>query len=295
METSSSRSRLLFSLLVTLIGCDDSNNAQPSVGPVPDTGTEVTVGPDRDPDRDLDGYLPGTDDCDDTNSSIYPGARERSLDGVDSDCDGDDMPALGEDRYAEAVGIMDTDEDGTISFAEFSAACERSAQLNSATANPGVVLVHASCSGTVACRGMHMHSWNELFVHDCRGVNYCAGWSCVEAAAEQGRDGADAYAEAGCTNCHSAGANEFKALVPPGEDVAAAVAAFLDRSDDELLAAVAFGVRGINPSGTAHLNMPGHYETVSRREMEALVTHVRSLTLVGANFEYGEGMAPDMP
>ena len=291
METSANGSLLLFSLLVTLIGCDDSNNAQPSLDPTADTGTDITVGPDR----DLDGFLPGADDCDDTNSSIYPGARERSFDGVDSDCDGDDMPAMGESRYAEAVGIMDTDDDGTISFAEFSAACERSAQLDSATAHPGVVLVHASCSGTVACRGMHMHPWNELFVHDCRGVNYCAGWSCVEAAADRGRNGADAYAEAGCSNCHSAGANEFKVLVPPGEDVEAAVATFLDRSDDELLAAVAFGVRGINPSGTAHLNMPSHYETVSRREMEALVTHMRSLTLVGANFDYGEGMAPDMP
>jgi hypothetical protein len=285
------RSAFLAALLVTLIGCDDSNNAQPSLGPTADTGTDLTAGADR----DLDGFLPGTDDCDDTNSTIYPGARERSFDGVDSDCDGDDMPAMGESRFAEALGIMDTDEDGAISFAEFSAACERSAQLDATAANPGVVLVHASCSGTVACRGMHMHPWNELFVHDCRGVNYCAGWSCVEAAADEGQSGADAYAEAGCSNCHSAGANEFKVLVPPGEDVEAAVATFLDRSDDELLAAVAFGVRGINPTGTAHINMPGHYEIVSRREMEALVTHLRSLTLVGANFEYGEGMAPDMP
>jgi hypothetical protein len=291
MVTGFRYSPLVLSVVAALVGCDDSAEENTSPDQHGDTGADVAIGADR----DLDGFLPGTDDCDDTNSSIHPGARERSFDGVDSDCDGQDMPAMGENRYAEAVGIMDTDDDGSISFAEFSAACERSSQLDSATARPGVVLVHASCSGTVACRGMHLHPWNELFAHDCRGVNYCTGWSCVETAADEGLNEADAYVAGGCTNCHAAGDGEFKVLVPPGEDVDAAVATFLDRSDDELLSAVAFGIRGINPSGTAHVNMPGHYETLSRREMEGLIAHMRSLTLVGENFDYGENLTPNPP
>ena len=39
-------------------------------------------------DNDLDGYSPATGDCDDENSSVYPGADER-CDGVDNDCDGE--------------------------------------------------------------------------------------------------------------------------------------------------------------------------------------------------------------
>ena len=41
-------------------------------------------------DMDGDGYGPATD-CDDTNASIYPGAPERTRDGVDQDCNGYDM------------------------------------------------------------------------------------------------------------------------------------------------------------------------------------------------------------
>jgi bacillopeptidase F len=41
-------------------------------------------------DMDGDGYGPATD-CDDTNPDIYPGAPERSRDGIDQDCNGYDM------------------------------------------------------------------------------------------------------------------------------------------------------------------------------------------------------------
>ena len=65
-------------------------------------------------------------DCDDRNSTVNPGARERSLDGLDSNCDGDELPKLGPNRFEEAKGIIDTDKDGALSLEEFSAACARS-------------------------------------------------------------------------------------------------------------------------------------------------------------------------
>ena len=106
-------------------GCDG--------GHTEDTTTEAPAADDTsavDPlttDDDLDGLSENDGDCNDRNDAVFPGARERSLDGVDSDCDGFDAPSLGEDRYEEALGLMDTDLDGSISFEEFSAACAAAA------------------------------------------------------------------------------------------------------------------------------------------------------------------------
>ncbi len=245
-------------------------------------------------DVDQDGVTTEGGDCDDLNRATFPGARERTGDGVDSNCDNDEMPSLGPNRYADALGIMDTDEDGKISFEEFSAACAVSARLDGEP-KPGVVHTHSSCSGTGAAAGMHMHSWKEFFVHDCRGVNYCAGWSCVETAEDKGRTGAVAYAEAGCTNCHGGKGGAFKIEVTPGQDPEQVKAAFLDRSDDRFRAAIAFGMSGISPGQMAYFNMPGHYTKLSRREIDAVIAHVRSLPLEAVNFEWGYPISVDDP
>ena len=40
--------------------------------------------------EDTPGYVPNPGDCDDTDPSIYPGAADHPLDGIDQDCDGAD-------------------------------------------------------------------------------------------------------------------------------------------------------------------------------------------------------------
>ncbi|MCP4600358.1 MAG: SUMF1/EgtB/PvdO family nonheme iron enzyme [Proteobacteria bacterium] len=55
--------------------------------------TEVLGGGDADPDvdNDGDGYTENDGDCDDADSSKYPGATEICGDGIDQDCDGSDQ------------------------------------------------------------------------------------------------------------------------------------------------------------------------------------------------------------
>jgi hypothetical protein len=175
---------------------------------VDDTGATTTPADPLTTDDDLDGWTENDGDCNDHNDAVYPGARERSY---DSNCDGDDFPASGEDRYAEALPLLDTDGDGGISLEEFEAGCAESAMIFG-SANPGMVETHLTCGGTSSCRGMILHTWNELLEHDCRGVNGCAGWSCVETATGAGWDGPTTFESGQCNWCHGGG-------TPSGRDV----------------------------------------------------------------------------
>jgi len=229
-------------------------------------------------DLDGDGVTAADGDCDDRNNTIYPGARERGLDGVDSDCDGEERPALGGNALTpELLAELDLDGNGELSLGEFEARCALSAQLTT-RAQPGVVQTHAACSGVNACRGMVLQSWGEVYEHDCRGVNVCSGWSCVEAAPDQARGGEELFAQGECANCHGGG-DAFGVYVPVGQDEAAAVSAFAARPPEELLAAIAFGMSRVTTSGIAEANMPGQYTRFSRAEMLTLAAYVQSLTL----------------
>jgi len=55
--------------------------------PVITNATLNTVAPSQIVDLDADGFTPCAGDCDDTNASVHPGAREL-CDGLDNDCDG---------------------------------------------------------------------------------------------------------------------------------------------------------------------------------------------------------------
>ena len=240
-----------------------------------------------DVDDDGDGYTENDGDCDDDHHGVYPGARESSYDDLDTDCDGENAPALSDNLFEDWLAVFDTNSDGAISVDEFDAQCANSAMVEG-VAEPGVVHVQVACGYTSLCRGMVYHEWEELLEHDCAGVNYCAGFSCVETAPDQGRDAETLFTEAACDWCHTgSGPDAFKVKVPPGEDVDTFVATFLDRTDAELRNAIAFGIQGQH-EGQAYRNMPSHYEVMSRAEMDTLVAWIRTATLEGEAFEYPE-------
>jgi hypothetical protein len=62
-------------------------------------------------DEDQDCYLV-PEDCDDNDDTVYPGAPEIAYDGIDQDCDGEDLIDVDEDGYdGEQVGGDDCDDE----------------------------------------------------------------------------------------------------------------------------------------------------------------------------------------
>ncbi|WP_437982243.1 MopE-related protein [Sorangium sp. So ce117] len=247
---------------------------------------------DEDSDHDRDGFTPREGDCDDFNNTVHPDAEERNLDGVDSNCDQSDAPVKTlvwnggpEPDLVDAIDLMDEDGDGQISLAEFAAACAKSASLTG-PARPGVVQINSSCSHSNSCRGMVYQSWNELYEHTCRAMNGCSGWSCVETAEDQDRDGPAAFKAATCDHCHSGSAGSFGVKVRPTEDMATYVAEFWERrSDLYLQSIIAFGIDGVHPEGYAYSNMPGAYHLLSLAEIDRLIAYLRTLTPEGKSFD----------
>ena len=94
--------------LVVSFGCSHSVN---DTSVAEDSPAESGPGED-----DLDGDGFGEDDCDDLNPSVHPGADEVPYDGIDQDCDSEDLTDVDSDGYdaAAADGTDCDDNDATI-------------------------------------------------------------------------------------------------------------------------------------------------------------------------------------
>lgn len=159
----------------------------------------------------------------------------------------------------------------------------------------GYTQIHAACGGHNTCKGFSYGDWGPgaatLTEHSCTGVNGCAGLSCVvlpedKRADKTGKDLYDLkYADtdpSACSNCHADHTDEehpdlskFMVYVLPGSTRTAAN--WLDRKAEEQERVVAFGVHYTDPAGRAIENMAPYNTVLSRKEIQRLVEHVRTL------------------
>ena len=91
----------------------DSPTPPTSLSPTPTPVFSPTPG--EPPDADGDGFVDqdwGGQDCDDHDAGIYPGAEETPYDGIDQDCDGEDLTDVDHDGFdASEVGGEDCDDE----------------------------------------------------------------------------------------------------------------------------------------------------------------------------------------
>ena len=95
---------------IFLAGCGGDKPEDTS--PEDDTGTSPADDTGTSPMNDNDGDgVAARDDCDDNDASVYPGAEDAEIDGIDQDCDGLDGPDADGDGYADAAAGGDDCDD----------------------------------------------------------------------------------------------------------------------------------------------------------------------------------------
>lgn len=159
----------------------------------------------------------------------------------------------------------------------------------------GYVQVHAACGGVNACQGFSYGDWGPgaamLTEHSCTGVNGCAGLSCVVLPEEKNKDksGAELYdllfadtEPNSCSGCHADHSGDepdlTKFAVYVLEGSTRTEANWLERSAADQERVVAFGAHSVLPDGTAMANMAAYNKVLSRKEIEKVVAHIRTLT-----------------
>lgn len=147
----------------------------------------------------------------------------------------------------------------------------------------GLMQTHATCAGNNACRGLSFQKWtHELTEHTCRAMNACAGASCVVLPEDAGDTGPELYARHCSAGCHLEGFRVFHDPYTTGDE---ALLRHTAMSAAAMRSVVAFGVRGLNASGTASANMPAFHERLSVAEIDRVIAHARSLPAAVSVFE----------
>ncbi|MCA9773425.1 MAG: DUF4215 domain-containing protein, partial [Myxococcales bacterium] len=154
------------------VDCDDADPAvHPGAGEVCDDGIDNDCDGDVDAadadcsgsctDADGDGYAIeggacGLVDCDDANAAIHPGAAEIPGNGIDEDCDGEDLPAgapdVDGDGFGDEAASLSSCDDPGGDYIEQGGDCDDAEP----SVNPGATEVRADgvdqdCDGFEAC------------------------------------------------------------------------------------------------------------------------------------------------
>lgn len=171
---------------------------------------------------------------------------------------GDGLPRSGDDRNG-TPRVLSRSTEADLTFDGFATWCEDEG---------GLVQTHALCAGANACAGMSFNKHNEqLSVHTCRATNSCGGVSCVVLPEDRGRE-ADVVLKQACAGCHG---DPFTLYVHPDRDLVEAADALAAADEATLVHRIAFGIAGVNTSGTAYANMPGMHDRVSLAEIRRVV------------------------
>lgn len=163
----------------------------------------------------------------------------------------------------------------------------------------GYTEIHAACGGQNTCKGFSYGDWGPgaavLTEHTCTGVNGCLGLSCVEGLEKgkfEDKSGADIYAAEfeetqpnHCMGCHAESLDPndhskkdlgtFYVWVQPGST--RTKDNWLELSAAEQERKVFFGAHFTDGHGRQVQNMAAYKATLSRKEIEKVVAHIRTL------------------